>query len=96
MLLFALLLTGCPEAPAPDAFNGGPPPMNGEPQPPGQGGGQQGGQQGGPPSMPSLTVEPGAGVKISGDFTYSGTTKGTSRIDIFQIGSDEQFPFLSQ
>ena len=84
MLLFALLLTGCPEAPAPDASNGTPPAMDGAPQPPGQGGGQQGG----PPTMPSFTVEPGAGVKISGEVTYAGATKGTARIDIFQVGSD--------
>lgn len=38
--------------------------------------------------MPSLTVEPGTGVKLSGEFKYSGTATGTLRVDFFQVGSD--------
>jgi hypothetical protein len=54
--------------------------------PPTDGAGAQG--SGAAPSVPTLTVEPGTGVKLSGTYNYAGSTKGNLRIDIFRVGAD--------
>lgn len=94
VFLLSLLLTACPEAPpTTDAPMPNNPPQAGAdgtmPPPPPQDGAAGGGAPGaGPATMPSLTVEPGTGVKLSGEFKYSGTAQGKNRVDFFQVGAD--------
>ncbi len=99
MFLLPLLLTGCPEAPSTtDAPTGSTSPGAGATPgggaaggPPGQGGagGASGAAPGGGPStMPTVAVEAGTGVKVSGEFAYSGSAKGKYRIDFFTVGTD--------
>lgn len=94
MFLLSLLLTACPEAPpTTDAPMPNNPQQAGAdgtmPPPPPQDGAAGGGTPGaGPATMPSLTVEPGTGVKLSGEFKYSGTAQGKNRVDFFQVGGD--------
>ena len=93
MLLFSLLLVGCPD---PTAVPEGAGPGMQLPPGPGAGGeqgpppppGDAGGPGGGAPSMPTLTVPAGTGVLLSGEFVYTGATTGHYRVDFFQVGPD--------
>lgn len=94
LLIMSLqMFAGCPtDAPV----DGTPPPMNGGGQPGGEmpPGGQPGGEGGAPPpggenpagatsgGPPSLSVEAGQGVKVSGSIDYAGKTTGSVRVDI--------------
>lgn len=92
-LLPVLVLAGCPdpEKQYPDATTttpGADPAAGTAAPPPADAGGAAAAAAGGAPTVPSLTVEPGTGVKISGAYTYDGATKGAYRLDIFRMGSD--------
>lgn len=91
MLLFSLLLVGCPD---PTNVPEGTGPGMQLPPGPGAGGEQPpppvdaGGPGGGAPSMPTLSVPAGTGVMLSGEFAYTGATTGHYRVDFFQVGAD--------
>lgn len=86
MLFLSLLFVACPEAPTDPAMPGQPP-AEGQPAPPPVEGGDPS-AAGGVAQMPTLTVDPGTGVKLSGEFTYAGTAQGSYRVDFFQVGND--------
>lgn len=93
LLVPALVLAGCPdpEKQYPDATTttpGADPAAGTAAPPPADPGAGAAAAAGGAPTVPSLTVEPGTGVKLSGNYTYDGATKGAYRLDIFRMGSD--------
>ncbi len=97
LLLFTLLIAGCPE----------PPPSY---QGPGEGGGKQGpggavagggppegagqpGAAGAAPQKPEgFQVEEGEGIKITGTLAYAGSEEGSFRIDFLKISEDSPMP----
>ncbi len=101
-LLSTLFLAGCPDptAVADGKGSGGPngPPdpnaprdANGAPMAPPQDGAGPGG---GRPQVVGFKVEPGTGVKLSGDITYTGTRTGTLRVDFLKNSEGGSFPEL--
>lgn len=84
-----LLLAGCPdpEKPYDPTAGTGPNPPPGGPPPgaPGEGAAAAPGSGG---TIPKLSVTPGQGVEVSGSFTYTGSAKGTRRVDFFQVDND--------
>lgn len=110
LLPLLLPLIGCPDPTAvadgsvvdqamPDP-NGAGIAADGAPLPPPQegatpgAGGTPGGVAGGRPEVAGFTVEPGKGVKLSGEVIYAGSKTGTLRIDFLKNTDGATFPEL--
>jgi len=62
----------------PEGPGGGTPPEGTRGKPP----------DGGSANRPVLVVEHGAGVLLSGEYSYAGAATGTDRVDFFRVGAD--------